>query len=323
MSPCTSNIILSVAILGQALLHPHSPKLAPGAVMMQSHGFEDPSNSDDEWALILCRGYDPEQAWAEELCRAPRLHTRESNSVCQGVEGSSLCIISTPTQRVEGSNCSPAASSQEPEPSNVEECQGVEGSSCSPAASVQEPEPSNVEESRCSINSPLSLAALEIHNCNMEACLPNIHTRFMVEEVTTSLSQRLGVDRLASEVGIHMQTIMQEIGGIAVYKIGITSDPHYRMTNEKYGYELDGFEMMHLFLVGEPAQCAKLEIALIETHKGRSGCYNELPGGENAPKSPPCYLYVVFTACGDGVGVGVRARKQRALRSAAGGRSGV
>ena len=187
------------------------------------------SESDDEWLRILCRGYDPEGAWLESLCRAPR-----------------------PTQPEQRSD-------------------------------------------------PASGQSLDVHDGIMNSLRSNIYHVHMVNELTQSLFVDAG--QLSLQIDGHVHAIIRDLGGIVAYKIGITGAPSHRMTNPCWGYECDGFEVMHLCMASVPCRCADLERRLISAHKGQAGCRNEAPGGENAPTSPPCYLYVVFVACGDGVGI--------------------
>ena len=90
--------------------------------------------------------------------------------------------------------------------------------------------------------------------------------------------------------------------GICIFKIGITRDPVYRMFNSGYGYAVCGevYSSMTLLMVSFPAVCAYLERALIHIFQSQAGCRNMAPGGESAPKSGLCYVYVVTQPCGDG-----------------------
>ena len=90
--------------------------------------------------------------------------------------------------------------------------------------------------------------------------------------------------------------------GICIFKIGIARDPVYRMFNSGYGYAVCGevYSSMTLLMVSFPAVCAYLERALIHIFQSQAGCRNMAPGGESAPKSGLCYVYVVTQPCGDG-----------------------
>ena len=91
--------------------------------------------------------------------------------------------------------------------------------------------------------------------------------------------------------------------GICIYKIGICRDPMHRMHNEAYGYavgERERYASMELLVASFPAICAFLERRLISLYFGLPGCRNTAPGGENAPASGLCFLYLVTAPCGDG-----------------------
>ena len=90
--------------------------------------------------------------------------------------------------------------------------------------------------------------------------------------------------------------------GICIYKIGITRDPYYHMYNPDFGYTQRGelYDRMDLLVASYPAVCGHLERVRIGRLQGRPGCRNDNPGGESAPDSGICYLYMVSLPCGDG-----------------------
>ena len=89
---------------------------------------------------------------------------------------------------------------------------------------------------------------------------------------------------------------------ICIFKIGITRDPYYRMHNEEFGYTQcdEIYDQMDLLVASYPGICASLEWLCIQRTRSRPGCRNDAPGGESAPASGLCYLYVVSLPCGDG-----------------------
>ena len=89
---------------------------------------------------------------------------------------------------------------------------------------------------------------------------------------------------------------------ICIFKIGITRDPYYRMFNKEFGYTQCGeiYDRMDLLVASYPGVCACLEKLCIQRMCSRQGCRNDAPGGESAPASGLCYLYVVSLPCGDG-----------------------
>ena len=75
------------------------------------------------------------------------------------------------------------------------------------------------------------------------------------------------------------------------------------MFNELYGYAVgdrEHYTHMELLVAAYPAACAFLERGLITVRSGLPGCRNTAPGGENAPASGLCFLYLVTAPCGDG-----------------------
>ena len=110
----------------------------------------------------------------------------------------------------------------------------------------------------------------------------------------------------------HIKDIIQQLGGIVAYKIGITADPAFRMYNPAWGYApTENYDEMYALFASSPSLCADMERRLITRHKEKQGCRNSAPGGENTPTSSPCYTYVVTVPCGDGIGIQQRWKHKR------------
>ena len=80
---------------------------------------------------------------------------------------------------------------------------------------------------------------------------------------------------------------------VPIFKIGTATNPRYRFYNSTYGYRLEHFSVMAVLCQQMPAMCAQLETALIAHYLRTPGCQNILLRA-NAPKEPPCYVYVVM-----------------------------
>ena len=108
--------------------------------------------------------------------------------------------------------------------------------------------------------------------------------------------------------------------GPTVFKIGITRRPYYRYNNAEFGYQREGYSLLEVLCCSTPDTCARLEKALITTFKGRLGCRNDNPGGENPPKNPPCFLYCcsVTSECLSNFLLSCSKRRQRRSTEAAG-----
>ena len=117
----------------------------------------------------------------------------------------------------------------------------------------------------------------------------------------TFQASQQAMQRLSVSLCERIESLLQR-RGICIFKIGITRDPCYRMYNEEFGYARHGelYDQMDLLVASYPGVCACLERMCIRSMGKRQGCRNVLPGGENAPASGICYLYVVSLPCGDG-----------------------
>jgi hypothetical protein len=112
-----------------------------------------------------------------------------------------------------------------------------------------------------------------------------------------------GLSEVANTLCTRVAEIIEQRGGQTVaFKVGITTDPVHRMFNPDFGYYRAGllYDRMDVLAASFPAVCVFFERHLIERFKGRPGCQNEAPGGESAPASGLCYLYVVSEPVGDG-----------------------
>ena len=147
----------------------------------------------------------------------------------------------------------------------------------------------------------------QIHNMLMEELPLGIHMDPLITDFSTAILQ----SNWEQQLNLQIMNIIQRSGGIVVYKIGITSDPSFRMYNPVWGYApTEGFEEMHLLLAASPTVCAQLERKLIALNREKQGCRNTAPGGENTPPTPPCYTYLVTVACGDGLGIQQRGKSR-------------
>lgn len=96
-----------------------------------------------------------------------------------------------------------------------------------------------------------------------------------------------------------VDSILREQGP-AVYKIGYTHCPSFRMRNRLYGYVHDRHQkwqqMVVVYCSDEPVGPAFLEAALINKHKGSPGCRNERDGGESVQvqHGGPYFTYIIF-----------------------------
>ena len=159
-----------------------------------------------------------------------------------------------------------------------------------------------------------------VHVSFRNSHIEDVGLRVMIRDCISNFSPQ-GLDQLA--VNLQQQVFgVLEHRGICIFKIGITRDPVWRMFNPGFGYAVHGdpasgelFSSMNLLVASFPAVCAYLEESLIRMCKSRPGCRNILSGGESAPKSGLCYVYVVSEPCGDGKPT----RKRRARASALGG----
>ena len=124
--------------------------------------------------------------------------------------------------------------------------------------------------------------------------------RIMIRHATSDFRPS-ALDHTANTLQDAINAVLEKCG-ICIFKIGITTDPVYRMFNSGYGYAVSGeiFSSMTLLLASFPSVCSYMERALIQRFQARPGCRNTAPGGENAPKSGLCYVYVVYENCGGG-----------------------
>ncbi len=90
--------------------------------------------------------------------------------------------------------------------------------------------------------------------------------------------------------------------GLCIFKIGITHDPNFRFWSDKFGYARKGelYSDMVVLASGPCVLVADLEARLIAEWRSVSGCRNDAPGGENAPRQSPAYCYLVVRFAGDG-----------------------
>lgn len=95
---------------------------------------------------------------------------------------------------------------------------------------------------------------------------------------------------------------------IPVFKIGICANPHYRYFNDLYGYHFWGYTVFAPLWQATSPKCGRLETALIK-HFDRILSIQNKPfsGGENLPRSPVCFVYVVACEAGP-VGATFRSR---------------
>ena len=147
----------------------------------------------------------------------------------------------------------------------------------------------------------------QVHSMLLDELPLGIHVDALIIDFSTRTLQNNWVERLNS----HIVNVIQRLGSIVAYKIGITSDPSFRMYNPSWGYApTENFEEMHLLLAASPKVCAHMERKLIALNRGKQGCRNSAPGGENTPRTPPCYTYLVTVACGDGIGIQQRGKRK-------------
>ena len=216
------------------------------------------------------QGADSDIEWLEELCRIPRQEYAEPDSDDEWL----LEMCRMPSQQLH----STVAASQRP-----------------------------VEVSMEQHDTGDTWTTQQIHDMLMEDLPLGIHSDSLITDFSTVILQNSWEEQL----NLQIMNIIQRLGGIVVYKVGITSDPSFRMYNLAWGYApFEGFEEMHLLLAASSIVCAQLEHRLIALNRGKQGCRNTAPGGENTPSTPPCYTYLVTVACGDGIGIQQR-RKRR------------
>ena len=83
--------------------------------------------------------------------------------------------------------------------------------------------------------------------------------------------------------------------GCVIFTIGITSDPVFRYTNQRFGYQLDGYQRMVVMCETSAAEAVGfVEAALLLKYMGWPGCQNSAPGGENLPRGPRFLCYIVY-----------------------------
>jgi hypothetical protein len=88
---------------------------------------------------------------------------------------------------------------------------------------------------------------------------------------------------------------------VCAFKIGVCSIPYDRYYGKRYGYKLWGYSTFSVLVQGQPDTCDRLERRLVPHFRGAVGVQNapSSKGGENIPKTFPCFVYCV-TACADG-----------------------
>ena len=113
---------------------------------------------------------------------------------------------------------------------------------------------------------------------------------------------RDGLEAISNNLAVRVTAILADRGGVVVFKIGITTDPCFRMFNPAFGYGVVGhlYDRMDLLAASFPEVCIHLERRLISRFNTTQGCQNVAPGGESAPADGLCYVYLVTEPVGDG-----------------------
>ena len=249
---------------------------------------QESDDSDNEWLQILCRsgtplGSSPSAAEAEVRPGAPQLALcREAH---QGV-GTHFCR--QPSARVGVHFCS--------QPSGLQlACDGIAASQAEARRCSGEARP--IVEARPRAAS-VSMSETEARPRAMPAGDGFIMWAAMAtleEGVALSLGAVLAASKVA-------EAVLEANAGMAIFKFGIASCPHYRFTNTLYGYNSMGekYTHMHVLLQGSPQVCAELETQLVARWRGVLGLRNIAGGGENTPRDGPVHTYMVSRFVGDG-----------------------
>jgi hypothetical protein len=118
----------------------------------------------------------------------------------------------------------------------------------------------------------------------------------------------LALEEQFCSVSDTLSELLRVNGPFIAYYIGITRHPVLRFHRRDYGYFIRGFTGMWVLWCGPPNRGAELERYLIRERRGRNGCQNVNPGGENAPPSGiGAWVYCVWAVLDDG-----RSLQQRA-----------
>ena len=79
-----------------------------------------------------------------------------------------------------------------------------------------------------------------------------------------------------------------------MFKFGVTAGPSHRWENASYGYKHDKWDRMYVVHKTDNTGTAlMMEAALIALFDSAPGCQNVAKGGENPPRTSPCYVYFV------------------------------
>lgn len=283
------------------------------------------------WRMPSCRDSEPFQHemlaaedsdddWLRSLCRAPEREPQSPGSASDDEWVTCLCR-SRP-------HISADKACQQPSTSHstlLDDCQGH----VSPGPqSTQRPEvrpqapPSRPLEVR-----PQALASRPVEVVPQALLPPRLDIggacpRREPGQMSRSVRRRMLADFVAPQVWWHrvreadtcdpeeveaacelLRGIRSANGGLIIFKIGITTDPEFRMHNSAFGYARVGvgevYTDMWVLLKGAPGACVQLERSLISVFRNVSGCRNVAPGGETAPKEWPAYTYCVCRRVGD------------------------
>jgi hypothetical protein len=123
---------------------------------------------------------------------------------------------------------------------------------------------------------------------------PNFNLSYLAPLTTMT------ADQLKDSVCKSIDTIRRSYAP-AVFKVGVCQSLQYRYYNNRYGYKFWGY-VLYPLVPGPPRMCDDLERLLVEHYRGVIGVQNDpkSKGGENIPKEPPAFLYVVVASAADG-----------------------
>ena len=93
---------------------------------------------------------------------------------------------------------------------------------------------------------------------------------------------------------------LHQLGGLALFKIGIAISAYHRWMNPGFGYRWDrqdGWRWMDVIALETVPVAKQMEVWLIAEFGERMGCRNINPGGEGIrdESSPTCHVYAVYT----------------------------